>query len=239
MKKYVLCIIWGLSVWCAAVRLSALDLSQALSVRCGPNRQTGSKKTELNADAVYALSSRWFTVCGGASVDAETLHLSLCALGSAGFELPWFCAGAGAGLLYHDLWMYDILFEQDIAFMAGGHAGCPASGTRLYYIMYWGQKRSTVYAVRSACPVMTDYLVNYDAGIAQDILRTSWRLGVATWSFFRHDLRYIPELYLYGKVRIVPAVSCIASVQVLFSDMSNKTCHPEYVFCKAGIEWQF
>ena len=86
---------------------------------------------------------------------------------------------------------------------------------------------------------MTDSFSNYDFGITQEILRTSWNLGLSTYSFFRHDLRFIPEIYLKGKVKINDEWNVISSTKVLFSDVSNKTCHPEYIFFKAGVEWHF
>ena len=109
----------------------------------------------------------------------------------------------------------------------------------IYFSIYYGWKKSRIYEIQNQILFLTDSFSNYDFGITQEILRTSWNLGLSTYSFFRHDLRFIPEIYLKGKVKINDEWNVISSTKVLFSDVSNKTCHPEYIFFKAGVEWHF
>lgn len=217
----------------------SFEYKHIFQVETGGIRKTGYKAPQINTEAIYNFDSRYFNAKAGIAFDAESLDFSIQLLGQYYFTKKYFCAGVRAGILYHDFYFYDTAFDQDFIFIGGIKAGCPASKTTLYANFTYGWKNSTVFEISDKILFLTDAYSNYDFGISQDILRTCWQLGFATFSFFRQDLRFIPEIYLNGKVLIFKNLSVISSFKILFSDMSNKTCHPEYIFFKAGIEWFF
>ena len=235
MKKYVcfaLLLIFNIFLY-------SLSFNHSLQVEFGPNRQTGYKSLQLNTSGIYTFMSDYFGGKAGLSFDAESCDLVMNLFGKYDFIRKYFATGVNGGFFYHDLWFFDISFDQDFLFVGGVYIGCPYTKTQIYFSIYYGWKKSRIYEIQNQILFLTDSFSNYDFGITQEILRTSWNLGLSTYSFFRHDLRFIPEIYLKGKVKINDEWNVISSTKVLFSDVSNKTCHPEYIFFKAGVEWHF
>ena len=169
----------------------------------------------------------------------ETLNFTTQFVGKYDFENKYVVAGADFGAFYHNLIFYDVFLDQDFAFIWHAYIGSPYTKTKIYVSSFFGWKNTTVFEVASDSPFLTDYFENYDFGISQEIYRTSWQLGLATYSFFRYDLRFIPEIYLKGKFKLFDNLSIISNMRLQFSDVSNATCHPEYFSLKAGIEWNF
>ncbi|MCR5290985.1 MAG: hypothetical protein K6E51_13415 [Treponema sp.] len=235
MRKYVICVL--LLLFCFP--FFALEINQSFFLLAGPNRQTGFKRTEMNFSTIYSLDARYFSIMSGVSYDAETLHVTLELLATYHFITPYVSLGVGGGGLYHNLWFYDVMFEQDYGFLAKGYIGSSLTDTKIGCTFCYGEKRSKIFAVQDYFPVFKDQLVNYDFWILQHIIRSYWKLGYATYSVFRYDLRFIPEVYLKVRYDTIQDFSFLGSIQVVFSDMSNKTCHPEYLFAKVGLAWFF
>ena len=235
MKKYV-CFTFFLIF---SFFLYSLSFDQSLQIEFGTNRQTGFKSVQLNTSGIYSIVSEYVGGKVGFCFDAESCDCLINLYGKYDFIRKYFSAGIKGGVIYHDLWFSDIYFDQDFVFIGGGYIGCPYSKTKLYFSAYYGWKNSCIYEIQSKMPFLTDSFSNYGFGITQEILRTFWDFGIATYSLYRHDLRFLPEIYLKGKVKLLDEWNLISSIKLLFSDVSNKTCHPEYLFIKAGVEWCF
>lgn len=217
----------------------SFEYKNIFQIQLGGIRKTGYKAPQINTEAIYNFDSKYINCKTGIAFDAESLDFTIEILGQFNFRRKYFNAGISGGFLYHDLYFYGTALDQDFIFIGGVKAGCPSSKTEIYANFTYGWKKSTVFEISENFLFLTDAFSNYDFGLSQEILRTKLQLGFATFSFFRQDLKFIPEIYLKGKVSLYKNFSVISTLKILFSDMSNKTCHPEYIFFKAGIEWYF